>query len=132
MIKGLSSYINIVFFLSLATFIACDNKDELPTYLWQETQFVEVLTEVQLAESMVRLGIHRKQDSIILRDSIYNAVFRKMKVKRVDFDSNYTYYLNRPGDFEKIYDQVLINLSERSAMLREKKGEVQPKLTIEE
>ena len=125
MIKLFRLYHIIVPFSCLIFCYSCTEEEEKPAYLWPEEQFVEVMTEVQMAESMLRLGMHRRQDTLILRDSIYNATFRKMEVKRVDFDSNYNYYLNRPGEFEKLYDQVLIRLSKRSAKLIEKKEEAE-------
>ena len=101
----------------------CEEQEEMPDYLWTKERFTEVLTEMQIAESMLRLGIHKKRDSIVLRDSIYSSLFRKLNISRADFDSNYTYYLRRPDELGKIYDQVLVNLSEQSASLkREKKA----------
>ena len=78
-------------------------------------RFTEVLTEFQIAESIVRLGHHRSKDSLILNDSVYAAIFRKLSITQADFDSNFQYYSNRPKEFEKIYEQVIDNLSIRSA-----------------
>lgn len=110
-----------VLILLFGVSFSCNNKEEKPDYLWDSERFTEVLTEVQLAEATVRLGYHRSNDSLIPNDSVYQSAFRKMNTNRADFDSNYTYYLNHPKEMEKIYEQVITNLSERSAALNEKK-----------
>lgn len=99
---------------------SCNEAEEKAPYIWSEDRFTEVLTEFQQAEAIVRLGYHRTKDSLILNDSIYNAAFRKMNVTKAEFDSNYNYYLKHPKVLEKIYQEVITNLSERSAELKKK------------
>ncbi|KAA3642650.1 MAG: DUF4296 domain-containing protein [Bacteroidetes bacterium] len=101
-------------------FSACEEEEKLPDYLLSEERFTEVLTEVQIAESIVRLGYHRYPDSLYRNDSIYGAAFRKMEISQAIFDSNMNYYLDHPKQLAKIYDQVLINLSTRTAELKAK------------
>ena len=97
---------------------ACGEEKAKPDYIWSEDDFIEVLTEVQMAEAIVRLGYHRSKDSLIPNDSIYNAVFHKMGITKVEFDSNYNYYLNDPEKLESIYDEVIANLSRSEAELK--------------
>ena len=102
--------------LSLLLF-SCGEEEKQPDYVWPEDQFIEVLTEFQLAEAVIRLGYHRGEDSIYHNDSVFNAMFRKFEVSAEEFDSNYSYYLNDPESFTKIYEQVITNLSLRAAEL---------------
>tara|TARA_R110000868_G_scaffold155878_6_gene382501 strand:+ start:366 stop:752 length:387 start_codon:yes stop_codon:yes gene_type:complete len=102
-------------------FVSCGKEEKKPDYLWPKEKFVEVMTEIQITETVIRLGIHRAQDSIILKDSLFAALFREMEVNRAVYDSNYNYYLKRPAEMEAIFDEVMVNLSERSALLKEKK-----------
>ena len=94
---------------------ACDAKDEKPDYLWEEDRFVEVLTEFQITESIIRLGYHRFPDSAFSIDSVYAAMYLDLGVTEAEFDSNYKYHLKDPEKMSKIYEQVITNLSERSA-----------------
>ena len=105
---------------SLLFLLACAEEKKEPDYVWKEDRFLEVLTEFQKAEAIVRLGYHRSTDSLFLNDSVYSAVFRKMNVSKAAFDSNYSYYLNDPERLERIYEQLIINLSTESAELRGK------------
>lgn len=108
--------------LLLTLFLSCREKEKKPAYVWDEEKFIEVLTEFQLAESMVRLGYHRFKDSLYVNDSIYKSVFKKMGVEESKFDSNYVYYLQKPKKMEEIYEKVITRLSQRSAELEQKKS----------
>ena len=98
--------------------IGCQEKNQPPDYLWDEVRMVEVMTEVQMAEALVRLGYHRSEDSMHVNDSVFNAAFRKVGVNKVDFDSNFNYYQRQPELMEKVFEQVIANLSERSAEVK--------------
>ncbi len=109
-------YILLIFVL--LTFFACRNDQKKPDYLWEEDRFVEVLTEFQVTESLVRLGFYKNSDSLFLKDSIYQSLFNKMEINREEFDSNFNYYMKDPKMMEEFYDKVMVNLSERSAIIK--------------
>jgi len=107
-----------------ALFTACEAKEEeVPDYLWEEDRFVEVLTEFQKVESLVRLGYHRFPDSAFSNDSIYQAFFDKMEITEEDLDSNYRYYIKDPENMEKIYDRMITTLSQEAAELEKEKDQ---------
>lgn len=107
--------------LSIILFLFSCAKEEKPDYLWDEELFVDVLTEVQLAESIIRLTYNRVGDTIYDPDSIYAAALQKMGVTIDEYDSNYNYYLDRPKRFEEVYEKVIIRLSEASALVEKEK-----------
>jgi hypothetical protein len=99
---------------------SCQEKEEIPDYLWEDEKFVEVLTEFQITESIIRLGYHRFPDSAFATDSIYASMYSELGVTEAEFDSNYQYHLKDPESLSKIYGKVITNLSERSAELSQK------------
>lgn len=108
----------------LFSVIACATKEEkVPDYLWEEERFVEVLTEFQKVESLVRLSYHRFPDSVYSNDSVYQAFFDKMGITEEDLDSNYRYYIKDPENMEKIYDKMITTLSQEAAELEKKKDQ---------
>lgn len=119
MIKITQRILIVTLFLSVG--YSCSKNEKKPENIWDSDRFATVLTEVQLAEAAVRLGYNKSKDSLIPNDSIYEAAFRKMNTSRADFDSNYNYYLDHPEEMEKVYEQVITNLSERSAIINKKK-----------
>ncbi|MEQ8908344.1 MAG: DUF4296 domain-containing protein [Vicingaceae bacterium] len=118
------AYLSLLIIVSVFLY-ACQEEEKKPDYLLEEDRFVEVLTEFQLAEAVVRLGYHRTKDSMYYNDSIYQAVFQKVNLSEAEFDSNYHYYLERPKELEKIYEKVITNLSQRTAELEKVKEKKQ-------
>lgn len=118
----MKKYITIL--IACFVFVACEEEEKIPDYIISEEKFVEVLTDIQKAESIVRLGYNRSADSSYVNDSVYAAVFREQGVSRADFDSTMNYYLNNLEQMESIYDQVLENISKESAELKAKRKNV--------
>jgi len=118
---------SFLYVIVLFALFSCKEEEKVPEYVMSEERFTEVLTEFQLAEATIRLGYHRTPDSLNYNDSVYSSVFRKLKITQADFDTNYAYYSNSPEQLKKIYEQVITNLSTRSAMLIGKKDEVEGK-----
>lgn len=98
--------------------VACENVQEEPDYLIESDKFVEVLTDFETAEALIRLGLNRTKDSLILNDSIYQSVFRKHNITQAVFDSNYTYYSDRPEEFEKMHETIISVISSKSEELK--------------
>lgn len=103
--------------LFVALLMACDRQEKKPDYVWEKERFIEVLTEFQIAESIVRLRYHHFPDSIYADDSIYHAMYQKMEITEAEFDSNYHYYMRDPEEMEEIYQELITRLSKRSAEL---------------
>ena len=99
---------------------ACEEKEEKPDYLWEEERFIEVLTEFQITEGIIRLGYHRFPDSTYSTDSIYAAMYQDLGISEAEFDSNYHYYLQDTEKMAKIYEQVITRISERAAEVNQK------------
>lgn len=113
----------ILLYIVLISFLACEEKEQIPEGIWDKDEFSEVLVQFQLAEAVVRLGYHRKVDSTFANDSIYLAAFRDAGVSKEQFEANMEYYLERPKQMSKIYDLTLQKLSEESARIKVKKEE---------
>lgn len=107
----------VICFISVLL-LACKEEKERPDVVLPEDKMVEVMTEFQIAEAIVRLGYHRTPDSLIYNDSIYEAVFDKLEITKSQFDTSYNYYSMNPKEFEEIYKQVITNLSTRAAELK--------------
>ncbi len=119
----MKAFYYFLFIVSISLFFSCQEEEKVPDYVWNEEQFVEVLTEFQMAEAIVRLGYHRREDSMYYNDSVYNAAFRKFNVSEAEFDSNYNYYLKNPKKLEEMYDVAITNLSTRLAEFESKNAQ---------
>jgi hypothetical protein len=69
----------------------------------------EVLVDIHLLEGIFSV----KQTPLTEREQVYyyEALFRKHKVSRADFDSSLVYYTRKPKTFERLYTRVIADLN---------------------
>lgn len=118
--------------LSFFLLFSCNPKEEKPEDIWSEERMVEVLTEVQLTEAIVRLGYNRLSDTMYHNDTLYSSVFRLLGTNQDEFDKNLDYYVKHPQQLEDVYDQVITNLSTRTSELKASRKELKESPAIEE
>jgi hypothetical protein len=106
--------------ISLISF-SCSNVKR--KYLIPEKVLVPLLVDLHLADG---IGVtHRVLDLPENLDStaLYNSVFDKHGVTRLQFDSTMTYYTNHPKTLDKIYEKVIENLSRLESELKDMEKE---------
>lgn len=117
---------NLILLLIIIGLSSCytENKSiiKAPESLMSEELVIEILTDLQLAEGIIshsRLGktsIKRE-----FKDSIYQVVFDHYEITAEQLNENLDYYNHDLEHMEKMYEQVLTNLSkyESEIMLEE-------------
>ncbi|NBG65149.1 DUF4296 domain-containing protein [Acidiluteibacter ferrifornacis] len=113
----------VAFFLLILCF-GCESSDKLPQFVVSKDEMIEIITDVQIAESYIKLKFAVRNDSVQLTDSIYNAIYRKHNLTKEAYDSSFSYYVNRPEILQEIYEAAIINLSTLDA---KNEGEKQKK-----
>ncbi len=91
-----------------------ENKEKVqePDPLFSPAEMAEILTDFQIAESVVaRNRIDRKHTEKAYKDSVYRVVFEHYGITKEQLLQNINYYNSNPKKMEKIYDVVLANLS---------------------
>ena len=77
-----------------------------------EDQLVGVLTDLQLAEAVINYDrlqkITNKRD---FKDTIYNLIFKHYNITAEQLSDNLDYYNFDPKNMERLYEEVLSNLS---------------------
>lgn len=102
-------FIVITIFLSSCYHV---NKSEIivPDILISESQMVEILTEVQVAEAGFNISKNRNKGKK-LKPEYYNRIIQEYGITMIQLRENIDYYQNYPKVMEDIYEQVLANLS---------------------
>ncbi len=90
---------------------SCNNNKEVPEGVLEREKFIEILSDVQIFESMNQF-IRNKETNFDI-DYTYRWMFEHYKVTREDFENSINYYSKDPGEFESIYDEVIIRVSEK-------------------
>ena len=107
-------FISFVFLLIILS--SCYNERKLTTVppdpLLTEEQLLDVLTDMQLAEAVITYDrlqkITNKGD---FKDTIYSVILKHYNITAEQLNDNLDYYNNDPENMERLYEEVLSNLS---------------------
>jgi len=107
--------------LFLLIMISCSTAEEetIPENILRPEKFTAVMIDVQITEGMRAQGI----DIVFKGDSTigpYEQIFDKHTITKEVFEVSYDYYLERPGQMELIYEQVLDSLSKLDAQVKQR------------
>jgi len=124
-LKKVSVYFLIV---SLIFAFSCGSSEEeveiKPDYLIPEDSFKMMLYDLHLLEGF----ISRNPDKIKNTDTLYEkqsmALFEQYSVSEKRFKLSFNYYLSDPEEMDKIYDEVLEELTKNQAELSKKATQV--------
>lgn len=102
----------LIFSMIVWFFSACDKPAvEKPDKLIKRKLMIEMLVDVHLAEATFT---HMRYDSIVQKSSsanFYYSILEKYGVSDSLFEKSYVYYLSEPKEFEKMYREVMNELS---------------------
>ncbi|CAG0988189.1 MAG: DUF4296 domain-containing protein [Bacteroidetes bacterium] len=102
---------------------SCNIKEErILDEILNEEEMVALMSDMQLAEAIVKLQVNRVDSTSVFADSLFSQVFKKHNINKEKFKKNFDYYNSNPALMEEIYNKVIEKLSEEQAGL---KGEMQ-------
>jgi hypothetical protein len=118
----------IVLLLSGLLFLAACNQGKAPKGVIENEKMVAVLTDVHLVDAYISMIPY--DDSVLKQQSskYYDAIYKKYKTSRSDFDKSVKYYSRQPKVLDSMYSQVLTNLSkkekEQSMLLKKEQNKL--------
>ncbi len=98
---------------------ACKNKQEQSYKIIPKDTMVMLLTDIHLADASVTILSQRKK--LKNPEQYYLHIFKKYNITKAVFDSSVSYYSFHPKEYQKIYEDVILNLNKlESKTLAEK------------
>lgn len=100
-------------------FLSCgSSQKELPEGILTPEELVPVLTEVEIAQGYLRIK-SSIDDSLFrskaFQENHYIHIFNKHNITEEQFNKNIAYYSMYPKEMEKIYNDVIIAISQEQA-----------------
>ncbi|MBP6976863.1 MAG: DUF4296 domain-containing protein [Bacteroidales bacterium] len=89
-----------------------------PDDLIAADSMVKILVDVHLIESSLKTIHTKKQDNEHFTDRYYTTLFEKHHITRQQFLRSMDYYERNAGQLEKIYENVIIELSKLESEVR--------------
>ncbi|WP_026899397.1 DUF4296 domain-containing protein [Daejeonella oryzae] len=102
----------ILLFFGLVLLSACDQQ-KAPKGIMENKKMVTVLTDVHLMDAYISMIPYN--DSVLKQQSLryYDAIYKKHKISRRDFDKSLEYYSKQPKVLDSMYSQVITNLNKK-------------------
>jgi len=113
----------IVAILFICVFLSSCLKEKetvIPSDVIPYEQMVQILSDVQQAEVLVLFLRTKQQEDIPLPESLYKDIMDKRNISPEDFDKSFKFYSSDTKLMEKLYGDVIEELTKRQAELETK------------
>lgn len=99
--------------LALSLYSCSEEKNIKDEKLIESSIFIEILVEAQLIESTEQFV--RDKNKNFSAEKSYIFLFNKYKVTEEEFEYSLEFYSRNPDDLEKLYDEVIVKLTEKQS-----------------
>ncbi len=104
-------------FLTVLVIVCSCSSVNAPEDLIGEEQMVKVMTEIHILEAKMSKIIVEPIDST---QAVYNhyekMLFEELGITQEQYERSFNYYVDNPGEFEKIYNAVVDTLMQREQL----------------
>lgn len=99
------------------TLVACkQTNDNRPKLFLDDEKMKLILTEVHLSDAIAEQQANGNRGlEVVLAQKGLTQVLKNYTLTQLQLDSNLAYYQQRPTELNKIYEQLLADLSKRQA-----------------
>lgn len=115
----------ILLFTGILFFSSCSLEQKeiiIPDYVITQDSMVHILADVHIQEAIMNQynqeGRHMKMNPV----KQYQLIFDKYKISKERYDSSYQFYLDNPSLLNKIYENVVIELTKMQAEIEQDKS----------
>lgn len=104
--------------LIVSILFACSNNEiSIPENIIPQEQMVQVLADIHIAE--VTANFKSPGDTINIDvKSLYLQIYNKHSITEEQYRESYQFYLDHPTLFNKMYDEVITELSRRQTEIQ--------------
>jgi hypothetical protein len=95
----------------LFVFSACENNNKVPPGVIPENQFVSLLVDIHIADASISILQFKEPRYKLSPDDYYYSILKKHNTNKREFDKSLEYYSRDLERYNRIYDDVLRNLS---------------------
>ena len=88
-----------------------DAPDRPPNGVLGKSEFVDILTEIQLLEAGAKKRLRREDDEQAIYRGQYLAIFEAHHIDETQFKESYTWWFEHPELLTGVYDQVIEQLN---------------------
>lgn len=123
--KDLLNKIPFILFIGILISTSCELEQKeiiIPNYVISQDSMVQILADVHIQESMINRynqeGRYMKMNPV----KQYQLIFDKYNISKERYDTSYHFYLDNPSLMNKIYENVVIELTKKQAEIEQDKS----------
>jgi hypothetical protein len=115
---GKATMKHLLFIIILLSLSGCGGiKDNKPADLIPEEKMIEILTDIHIADAVVEQKYTTQKPDLPLTNALYTRIYKNYGITAARYKSSYKYYEAHPALMDKIYTQVITELSKKEALL---------------
>lgn len=107
----------ILFYSLFAFFLSCKDQEEksisIPDHVLPKEKMVQVITDIHIAEAEINLNAI--PDSAFKKSIYFEEIFKEHQITKRQYEESLAFYIDHPEILNKIYEQVLNDLSKIQA-----------------
>lgn len=108
---------HLLFIIILLSLCGCNHADDKPADLIPEDKMVKVFMDIHVADATVEQKYGAQNPNPALSNALYERIYHNHGISAAQYKSSYKYYEARPELMDKIYTQVITELSKEEAVL---------------
>lgn len=97
--------------------------DDKPTDLIPQDKMIEVLVEIHVADAVVEQKFGPQTPNLPMTNALYNRIYQNYGITAAQYKLSYRYYEAHPDIMDKMYTQVITELSKKEAILTKSKSQ---------
>lgn len=112
---------NILFISFLSILLSCSSEDKkilIPENIIPPEQMVPILVDFHLTEASIYLNQQKHENVGPITIERYNFILKKHKITRKKLDESFRFYSDHINEMEKIYEQVVVELSKAQSGIK--------------
>ncbi len=108
-------YLNLgTLLISFVLVLGCESTDSQPDNLISEQEMAKILVDIHVIEARVnKMALSNLDTSTLVNERLKLSLFKQYKTDSMTFNRSYQFYSTHPDYFERIYEDVIKQLSVR-------------------
>ncbi len=108
----------LLFSIILLSLCGCTQfQDQKPTDLIPEDRMIQIMVDIHVADALVEQKYGPTNPNRPLTNALYTRIYKNYAISPDQFRTSYRYYESHPEAMDRMYTQIITELSKKEAIL---------------
>lgn len=107
----------------LLTLVGCSGRKgpQAPQDLIQKDSMIAIMVDIHIADAVADQRFGSDKPNLDFTNALYHRIYENHHVSANQYKASFTYYETQPAEMNKMYEQVITELSKKEAELKKVK-----------